>query len=73
MYNVIYKIKGGKNKMKKRYLKKWVEVVLAMILLASLVVMGAEIKKYFIISKIIAMVIFLMSGYILLKYARPEE
>lgn len=59
--------------MKKRYLKKWVEVVLAIILLAALVVMGAEVEKYFIISKLIAMVVFIISGYILLKYARPEE
>jgi membrane-anchored glycerophosphoryl diester phosphodiesterase (GDPDase) len=62
-----------KNKMKKRrYLKKWVEVVLAFIMLASLVVMGAEAEKYFIISKIIALVIFALCGYLLVNYTKYE-
>ena len=57
---------------KRRYLKKWVEVVLAIILLASLVVMGAEVEKYFVISKLIALVVFVASGYVLVKYTKYE-
>lgn len=57
---------------KKRILKRWVEVVLSFILLTSLVVMGAETEKYFIISKIISTIVFVTSGYILLKYGRKE-
>jgi len=56
--------------MKKRYLKRWVEVVLTIILLLSLIVLGSESNKYFVISKIISIVIFLISGYILCKYTK---
>ena len=58
--------------MKRRYLKKWVEVVLAIIMLASLVVMGAEVEKYFVISKLIALVVFALNSYILVKYTKYE-
>ena len=58
--------------MKKRYLKKWVEVVLATILFVSLMILGAESEKYFIASKIIAMGTLLLSGHILFKYGRIE-
>lgn len=58
---------------KRRYLKKWVEVVLAMVLLTSLVVLGGESETCFITSKIVAMVTFLASGYILFKYSKIEE
>lgn len=58
---------------KRRYLKKWVEVVLAIILLASIVVLGGESETYFISSKIVAMGTLLASGYILFKYGRIEE
>lgn len=59
--------------MKKRYLKKWVEVVLAIVLLISLMVLGGESETQFFTSKIIAMVTFLSSGYILLKYTKIED
>ena len=58
---------------KRRYLKKWVEVVLAMILLASIVVLGGESEIHFITSKIVALGTLLASGYILFKYGRIEE
>lgn len=58
---------------KRRYLKKWVQVVLAMILLASVVVLGSDSVEYFLTSKIIAMVTLLASGYILFRYSKIEE
>lgn len=58
---------------RKRYLKKWVEVVLTMILLISLMVLGGESETYFLISKLISLPIFLISGYILLKYTKIEN
>lgn len=57
---------------KRRYLKKWIEVVLAMVLLTSLVVLGGESETCFITSKIVAMGTLLASGYILFKYGRIE-
>jgi amino acid permease len=63
----------GDKKMKKRYLKKWVEVVLVIVLLISLMVLGGESETYFFTSKIIAMVTFLISGYILIKYTKIED
>ena len=59
--------------MKRRYLKKWVEVVLAMVLLISLMVLGGESETHFILSKLISLPIFLISGYILLKYIKIED
>jgi general stress protein CsbA len=59
--------------MKRRYLKKWVEVVLCAILLISLMVLGGESETYFITSKLISLPIFLISGYILLKYTKIED
>lgn len=59
--------------MKRRYLKKWVEVVLCAILLISLMVLGGESETYFITSKLISLPIFLISGYILLKYTKMED
>lgn len=59
--------------MKRRYLKKWVEVVLVMVLLISLFVLGGESDSCFLTSKLIALPIFLMSGYILLKYTKIED
>ena len=58
---------------KRRYLKKWVEVVLAMVLLTSLVVLGSESETHFITSKIVAMGTLLASGYILFRYTKIEE
>ena len=64
----------GEVKMKKRrYLKKWVEVVLAMVLLVSLVILGSESETFFVTSKIVAMGTLLTSGYILLRYTKIEE
>ena len=57
---------------KRRYLKKWVEVVLAMVLLTSLVVLGGESETCFLTSKIVALGTLLASGYILFKYGRIE-
>ena len=59
--------------MKKRYLKGWVKVVLAMVLLISMIILGSESDSYFISSKLIAMVTFLISGYLLIKYTKIEE
>ena len=58
---------------KRRYLKKWVEVVLCAILLISLMVLGGESETYFLTSKIVAMGTLLASGYILFKYSKIEE
>lgn len=58
---------------KRRYLKKWVEVVLAMVLLKSLVVLGSESETHFITSKIVALGTLLASGYILFRYTKIEE
>ena len=58
---------------KRRYLKKWVEVVLAMVLLISLFVLGGESETCFFTSKLVALPIVLASGYILFKYGRIEE
>lgn len=58
---------------RKRYLKKWVEVVLTMVLLISLMVLGGESETHFLISKLISLPIFLISGYILLKYTKIDN
>lgn len=58
---------------KRRYLKKWVEVVLCAILLISLMVLGGESETYFLTSKIVAMGTLLISGYILFRYTKIEE
>lgn len=58
---------------KRRYLKKWVEVVLAMVLLISLIVLGGESDTCFITSKIVALGTLLASGYILFRYTKIEE
>ena len=71
---MLNKIRKGEVKMKKRrYLKKWVEVVLAMVLLISLMMLASESQTHFITSKIVAMGAFLASGYILFRYAKIEE
>lgn len=57
---------------KRRYLKKWVEVVLCAILLISLMVLGGESETCFIKSKIIAMLTAMLSGYIYFKYSKIE-
>ena len=59
--------------MKKRYLKKWVEVVLSLVMLISLFVLGSESETLFFTSKLIAMVTFLSSVYVLFKYGKIEN
>lgn len=59
--------------MKRRYLKKWVEVVLVMVLLISLMVLGSESETHFILSKLISLPTALISGYILLKYTKIKD
>lgn len=59
--------------MKRRYLKKWVEVVLAMVLAISLLILGGESETCFFASKLVAMATLLSSGYVLFKYGRIEE
>lgn len=58
---------------KRRYLKKWVEVVLCAILLISLFVVGGESETYFFTSKLVSLPIVLISGYILFRYTKIEE
>lgn len=57
---------------KERKLKKWVINVLAGINFLSLIVMGSDAEKLsvFIIVHIIALVVFLLSGYVLIKNDR---
>lgn len=56
--------------MKKRYLKRWVEFVLIGIIFLAMLVLGGESDSFFIISKVIALAIMLLSVYILYKYSR---
>ena len=56
--------------MKKRYLKKWVEVVLMIMIFISILVLGSESEKFFITSKLIALAIMLINTKILFKYSR---
>ena len=58
---------------KRRYLKKWVEVVLCAILLISLFVLGGESDTCFFTSKLVSLPIVLISGYILFRYTKIEE
>lgn len=58
---------------KRRYLKKWVEVVLVMVLLISLMVLGGESETCFLTSKLVALGTLLTSGYILFRYTKTEE
>jgi hypothetical protein len=57
---------------KQRKLKKWVISTLAGINFLSLIVMGSDSKdlSVFIIVHIIAVAVFILSGYILLKNDR---
>ena len=61
--------------MKKIYLKKWVEVAIIFIQAILFMILGGECDdlKIFIVSKIIALVIFLINCYILFKYSRLVE
>ena len=58
--------------MKKVYFRKWVDVVLGIIQTILLILLGSEVDNTFIfvISKLIFMVLFILNGYLLLKYSR---
>ena len=60
------------NKMKRLYFRKWVDVVLVIIETMLLLLLGSEVDNTFIfvISKLIFMVLFILNGYLLLKYSR---
>lgn len=59
--------------MKRRYLKKWVEVVLCLVMVVSLLVLGGESETCFFTSKLVTMATLLASGYVLFKYGRIED
>ena len=60
---------------RKLYLKKWVEVAIIFIQAILFMTLAGECDdlKIFIVSKIIALVIFLINCYILSKYSRLVE
>lgn len=70
-------IKLGKEKieMKRLYFRKWVDVVLGLIEVMLLLLLGSEVDNTFIfvISKLIFMALFILNGYLLLKYSRIVE
>ena len=55
------KLGKGKIEMKRLYFRKWVDVVLGLI------------EVMFVTSKIIFMTLFILNGYLLLKYSRIVE
>lgn len=57
---------------RKKYFKKWVEVVIIFIQVILFMILGAECDdlKIFIVSKIIALIIFVINSKILFKYSR---
>ena len=59
----------------KRYLKRWVEVVIICIQVILFMVLGGECEdlKIFIISKLIALTLFIINSMILFKYSRYME
>ena len=61
--------------MKKRYLKKWVEVVLTLVFLISLMIIASESysNTYFITSKLVSLITLFGSAYIITKYGRMVE
>lgn len=56
----------------KEYLKKWVEVVIVFIQAILFMTLAGECDdlKIFIVSKIIALIIFVINSKILFKYSR---
>jgi hypothetical protein len=62
-------------KMKRIVLKKWVEVVIIFIQVILFMILGSESDdlKVFIISKLIALIIFGINNIILFKYSRLME
>lgn len=61
--------------MKRIVLKKWVEVVIIFIQVILFMILGSESDdlKVFIISKLIALIIFGINNIILFKYSRLME
>ena len=61
--------------MKKIYLKKWVEVVIIFMQVILFMVLGSECEdlKVFIISKLVALTLFIINSMILFKYSRLVE
>lgn len=61
--------------MKKIYLKKWVEVVIIFIQVILFMILGSECEdlKVFIISKLVALTLFIINSMILFKYSRLVE
>lgn len=61
--------------MKRIVLKKWVEVVIIFIQVIAFMILGSESDdlKVFIISKLIALLIFGINSIILFKYSRLME
>lgn len=61
-----------KDKMKKIYLKKWVEVVIVFIQVILFMILAGDCDdlKIFIVSKIIALIIFVINSKMLFKYSR---
>lgn len=59
----------------KRYLKRWVEVVIIFIQVILFMVLGGECEdlKVFIISKLVAVTLFIINSMILFKYSRLME
>lgn len=58
--------------MKKRYLKKWVEYSIIFIQFILIMILGADSDNFnvFILSKIIALIIFYINHLILKNYTR---
>ena len=61
-----------KDKMKKIYLKKWVEVVIVFIQVILFMILAGDCDdlKIFIVSKIIVLIIFFVNHLILVKYTK---
>lgn len=59
----------------KRYLKRWVEVVIIFMQVILFMVLGGECEdlKVFIISKLVALSLFIINSVILFKYSRFME
>lgn len=57
---------------RKEYLKKWVEVVIVFIQVILFMILAGDCDdlKIFIVSKIIALIIFVINSKMLFKYSR---
>ena len=68
LYSQQEKEKGGK----RLYFKKWIEIILWIALFGSLFVISSECSNtsMFLKSKLIAIIIFSISSYLLNKYSR---